>query len=78
MSSRIASVQDLYVTATRCGQERYVWIWAPTERAAVLESFLEFAANPDLSFDYYHAARLTQKVHDMMGVAKQDERCRGK
>lgn len=60
---------DINVLALVKGDERYVFYFADTERAAVLRCFGMFASRPDLSFTWYDAAVLSQKVRkDTEGV----------
>jgi hypothetical protein len=45
------------------GTERYVWLYHDEDRADVLRSLGRFASDPELSFTWYDAAVLSQKVH---------------
>lgn len=42
--------------------ERYVFFWAPGNQEELLRQFGKFAADPELSFSWYDAAMLSQKV----------------
>lgn len=43
-------------------REVYLWIWNEPNRAEVLKSLGRAASNPELSFDWYSAAVLSQKI----------------
>jgi len=58
MTSRIA--EDLHVICLVKGKERYVWLYH--HRVDVLRSLNRTAANPELSFSWFDAAVLSQKV----------------
>ena len=61
--TRFGTVTDeLGVIAYVKGGERYVWLYHAHERAAVLRSFGRMASNPELSFTWYDAAVLSEKV----------------
>ena len=44
------------------GSERYVFLYNETNRANVLRTLGRYASNPDLSFTWYDAAVLSQKI----------------
>lgn len=44
------------------GNERYVFVFDDQSRAETLRSFGRYASNPDLSFNWYDAAILAQKL----------------
>ena len=46
------------------GNERYVFLFDDSQRDEVLRQFGRFASNPDLSFNWYDAAVLSQKVRE--------------
>ena len=50
--------------------ERYVFTFddTPEGRTAVLRKFGQFASNPALSFSWYDAAHMSQKVRAMTGA----------
>ena len=54
--------QDLIFVALVKGTEWYVFTYRDGERAELLRTFGRFAANPDLSFTWYDAAILSQRV----------------
>ena len=46
------------------GNERYVFLYDDASRDEVLRTLGRFASNPDLSFTWYDAATLSQKVRE--------------
>jgi len=44
------------------GEERYVFLFEDSKRAEILRILGRFASNPELSFSWYDAAVLSQKV----------------
>lgn len=54
--------QEINVLALVKGPERYVFLFDDTHRAEALEALGRYASNPDLSFTWYDAAVLSQKV----------------
>lgn len=57
--------QDINVLALVKGEERYVFLYDDASRAEALRMLGRFASNPDLSFTWYDAAVLSQKIrHD--------------
>jgi hypothetical protein len=54
--------RDINVIALVKGGERYVFLYDDDSRAEVLKTLGRYAANPDLSFSWYDAAVLGQKV----------------
>lgn len=53
---------DINVLALVKGEERYVFLFDDAHRAEVLRVLGRYASNPDLSFSWYDAAVLSQKV----------------
>ncbi|REJ66748.1 MAG: hypothetical protein DWQ31_13605 [Planctomycetota bacterium] len=53
---------DLNVLALVKGEERYVFLFDDSSRAAALRTLGRYASNPDLSFTWYDAAVLSQKI----------------
>lgn len=57
--------QDINVLALVKGTERYVFLYDDASRAEALRTLGRFASNPELSFTWYDAAVLSQKIrHD--------------
>lgn len=54
--------RDINVIALVKGGERYVFLFDDDSRAEAIASLGRHAANPDLSFSWYDAAVLAQKV----------------
>ena len=54
--------QDINVLALVKGQERYVFLYNDRNRAETLRVLGRFASNPELSFTWYDAAVLSQKI----------------
>ena len=54
--------QDINVLALVKGTERYVFLYDDASRAEALRTLGRFASNPELSFTWYDAAVLSQKV----------------
>ncbi len=54
--------QDINVLALVKGRERYVFLYDDRSRAETLRMLGRYASNPDLSFTWYDAAVLSQKV----------------
>ncbi len=57
--------QDINVLALVKGAERYVFLYDDKSRAETLRVLGRYASNPELSFTWYDAAVLSQKIrHD--------------
>jgi hypothetical protein len=54
--------QDINVLALVKGAERYVFLYDDASRAETLRILGRYASNPDLSFTWYDAAVLSQKI----------------
>lgn len=54
--------QDINVLALVKGQERYVFLYNDNNRAETLRVLGRYASNPELSFTWYDAAVLSQKI----------------
>ncbi len=54
--------QDINVLALVKGSERYVFLFDDSSRAETLRTLGRYASNPDLSFTWYDAAVLSQKI----------------
>ena len=53
---------DINVLALVKGRERYIFLYEDSQRAEALRMLGRFASNPELSFTWYDAAILSQKV----------------
>ena len=54
--------KDINVLALVKGSERYVFLFDDDNRAEALRTLGRYASNPDLSFTWYDAAVLSQKI----------------
>ncbi len=54
--------QDINVLALVKGSERYVFLYDDSSRAETLRMLGRYASNPELSFTWYDAAVLSQKI----------------
>jgi hypothetical protein len=54
--------QDINVLALVKGSERYIFLYDDEQRSETLRTFGRYASNPDLSFTWYDAAVLSQKL----------------
>ena len=54
--------QDINVLALVKGEERYVFLFDDAHRSDALRTLGRFASNPELSFSWYDAAVLSQRV----------------
>jgi hypothetical protein len=65
--------RDLNVLALVKGEERYVFLFDDDNRAEALRTLGRFASNPELSFTWYDAAILSQKIRQ---TAQQEQPAR--
>ena len=56
--------QEINVLALVKGEERYVFLYSDSNRAETLRLLGRYASNPDLSFTWYDAAVLSQKIRE--------------
>jgi len=54
--------QDINVLALVKGAERYIFLYDDESRAETLRVLGRYASNPELSFTWYDAAVLSQKI----------------
>jgi hypothetical protein len=54
--------KDINVLALLKGSERYIFLYNDSRRAETLRTLGRFASNPELSFSWYDAAVLSQKI----------------
>ena len=68
--------QDINVLALVKGNERYIFLFDDRRRSEALRTLGRYASNPELSFSWYDAAVLSQKIrdtgHDAPGYALPD------
>jgi len=68
--------QDINVLALVKGAERYVFLYDDSSRAETLRSLGRYASNPDLSFTWYDAAVLSQKIRQVSQEQRRTPRFR--
>ncbi len=61
---------DINVLALVKGRERYVFLYDDSQRAQALRTLGRFASEPELSFSWYDAAVLSQKLRQSAPVCK--------
>ena len=54
--------QDVNVLALVKGTERYVFFYNESTRADLFRTIARYASNPELSFTWYDAAVISQKI----------------
>jgi hypothetical protein len=54
--------QDINVLALVKGEERYIFLFDDSHRTEALRTLGRFASNPELSFSWYDAAVLSQRI----------------
>ena len=57
--------QDINVLALVKGDERYVFLFDDDNRGEALRTLGRYASNPELSFSWYDAAVLSQKIRQV-------------
>jgi hypothetical protein len=57
--------RDINVLALVKGEERYIFLFDDERRGETLRTLGRFASNPELSFTWYDAAVLSQKVRHL-------------
>ena len=62
---------DINVLALVKGEERYVFLYDDDNRSEALRILGRFASNPELSFTWYDAAVLSQKIRQ--GIPSQTQ-----
>jgi hypothetical protein len=65
--------QDINVLALVKGEERYIFLFDDDHRAEALRTLGKFASNPELSFSWYDAAVLSQRIRQAAQQAKAEE-----
>jgi hypothetical protein len=56
--------QDINVLALVKGEERYIFLFNDANRSETLRTLGRYASNPELSFSWYDAAVLSQKIRN--------------
>ena len=70
-------MSDLNVIVMTKGLESYAFLYDDANRAEVIRTARRFAGNPDLSFSWYDAAELSQRVRSE-SKRHDDPFCEGK
>jgi hypothetical protein len=65
--------QDINVLALVKGEERYIFLFDDEHRAEALRTLGRFASNPELSFSWYDAAVLSQRIRQTAVEAAAEE-----
>ncbi len=65
--------QDINVLALVKGEERYVFLFDDDNRSEALRTLGRYASNPELSFSWYDAAVLSQKIRQVTAEVEQPE-----
>src|SRR5688500_14937238 len=65
--------QDINVLALVKGEERYIFLFDDERRSEALRTLGRFASNPELSFSWYDAAVLSQRVRQTAQEAAEAE-----
>jgi hypothetical protein len=60
---------DINVLALVKGNERYIFLFDDASRAEALRTLGRYASNPELSFSWYDAAVLSQKIRQSTAAA---------
>ena len=75
MSQSLPKDQVGVVTLVR-GEEKYVFVFQPERRTELLRLLGRYAADPNLSFSWYDAAVLSQRIREMMpATGSEGTRC---
>ena len=56
---------DINVLALVKGNERYIFLYDDASRAEALRTLGRYASNPELSFTWYDAATLSQRIRKL-------------
>ena len=60
--------KDINVLALVKGEERYIFLFNDTNRKQTLRLLGRYASNPELSFTWYDAAIMSQKVRVLSNI----------
>jgi hypothetical protein len=64
----VSGESDINVLALVKGEERYIFLYSDENRSQTLRLLGRYASDPDLSFSWYDAAVLSQKIRRQTGV----------
>lgn len=62
--------KDINVVALVKGEERYLFLFNDNQKSQTLRTLGRYASNPELSFSWYDAAVLSQKVRNAVRSEK--------
>ena len=65
--------QEINVLALVKGEERYVFLFDDNNRSEALRTLGRYASNPELSFSWYDAAVLSQKIRQVTAEAERSQ-----
>ena len=65
--------QDINVLALVKGEERYIFLFDDQRRSEALRTLGRFASNAELSFSWYDAAVLSQRIRQTVPEASAEE-----
>ena len=65
--------QDINVLALVKGEERYIFLYDDDHRSVALRTLGRFASNPELSFSWYDAAVLSQRIRQTALEARAEQ-----
>ena len=68
--------RDINVLALVKGSERYIFLFDDDNRAETLRTLGRYASNPELSFTWYDAAVLSQKIRQTLDEAAPAQKSR--
>jgi len=60
-----APIHDINVLALVRGEERYIFLYDDLSRVEVLQALGRYASSPELTFTWYDAAVLSQRIREM-------------
>jgi hypothetical protein len=65
--------QDINVLALVKGEERYIFLYDDQHKSEALRTLGRFASNPELSFSWYDAAVLSQRIRQTAIEARAEQ-----
>ena len=65
--------EDINVLALVKGEERYIFLYDGEHRSEALRTLGRFASNADLSFSWYYAAVLSQRIRQTAHQQRAEE-----
>jgi hypothetical protein len=65
--------QDINVLALVKGEERYIFLYDDEHRSETLRTLGRFASHPELSFSWYDAAVLSQRIRQTAHEQRAEE-----